>query len=43
MVSALAVDAKGNLYVAGGTAEKNLPVSANAYQKAITVTNSYGQ
>lgn len=31
---ALAVDSAGNLWVAGGTGETNLPVSPNAYQKA---------
>ncbi len=30
----LAVDTTGNFYVTGGTQENNLPVSANAYQKA---------
>jgi hypothetical protein len=29
----MAVDASGNIYVAGGTGETNLPVSSNAYQK----------
>jgi hypothetical protein len=38
----LAVDAKGNFYVTGGTQETDLPVSANAYQKA-PVTISDGQ
>jgi len=38
----LAVGATGNLYLAGGTGETNLPVSANAYQKTIT-PNSEGQ
>jgi hypothetical protein len=31
--SGLTVDRTGNLYLAGGTGETNLPVSANAYQK----------
>ena len=39
---ALTVGPTGNLYLAGGTGEKNLPVSANAYQKTIT-PNSDGQ
>ncbi|MES2219874.1 MAG: SBBP repeat-containing protein, partial [Acidobacteriota bacterium] len=30
----LAVDAVGNFYLTGGTQETNLPISANAYQKA---------
>ena len=38
----LAVDAKGNFYLTGGTQETNLPVNANAYQKA-PVTISDGQ
>lgn len=38
----LAVNASGNLYVTGGSQETNLPVSANAYQKA-PVTNSNSQ
>jgi hypothetical protein len=32
----LAVDSSGNLWIAGETGETNLPVSANAYQKAPT-------
>jgi hypothetical protein len=35
--NALAVDESGNLWVAGATMEPNLPVSANAYMKTITV------
>jgi hypothetical protein len=31
----LAVDANGNLYITGSTSELNLPVSANAFQKAL--------
>lgn len=31
----MAVDSSGNLYVAGGTGEITLPVSANAYQQSI--------
>jgi len=38
----LTVGATGNLYLAGGTGETNLPVSANAYQQTIT-PNSDGQ
>jgi hypothetical protein len=30
---ALAVDAKGNFWITGGTTEKDLPVSSHAYQK----------
>jgi len=33
--NAIAVDAAGNIYVAGGTNSKNFPVSAGAYQGAI--------
>jgi hypothetical protein len=37
----LATDTNGNFWVAGWTSETNLPVSANAYQKAPTV-GQYG-
>ena len=30
----VAVDAQGNIYVAGGTADRNFPTTANAYQRA---------
>jgi hypothetical protein len=29
----VALDAQGNIYVAGGTADRNFPVTANAYQR----------
>ena len=35
IVGAMAVDGSGNIYLTGSTSETNLPVSANAYQKAI--------
>jgi hypothetical protein len=38
----LAVDSSGNLWVAGLTSETNLPVSANAYQKAPSVAGNFG-
>ncbi len=34
-IGGLAVDGLGNLYLAGGTSETNLPVSSNAYQKTM--------
>jgi hypothetical protein len=34
-IGGLAVDKVGNSYLTGGTSETNLPVSSNAYQKAI--------
>jgi hypothetical protein len=38
----LAVDSKGNLWIAGTTSETTLPVSANAYQKAPTTADYSG-
>lgn len=38
----LAIDSGGNLWIAGTTSETNLPVSANAYQKAPSVSGTSG-
>jgi hypothetical protein len=37
VVSALAVNSAGNLYITGFTGQTNLPVSANAFQKSIAL------
>ena len=37
LVGGMAIDSKGNFYLAGETAETNLPTSATAYQKTVTV------
>ncbi len=38
----LAVDSKGNLWIAGATSETTLPVSANAYQKTPSTAGNSG-
>jgi hypothetical protein len=42
VTSALTVDTKGNLWVAGSTSETTLPVTANAYQKAPSTAAPFG-
>lgn len=42
LVGGMAIDSKGNFYLAGETAETNLPTSATAYQKTVTVGREGG-
>ena len=42
LVGGMAIDSKGNFYLAGETSETNLPTSANAYQKTVTVGREGG-
>lgn len=41
VANAIAVDASGNAYIAGYTSSTNLPVTANAFQKNISCTNTF--
>ena len=40
VASGVATDSTGNLWITGSTSETTLPVSANAYQKTPTVSQS---
>jgi Abnormal spindle-like microcephaly-assoc'd, ASPM-SPD-2-Hydin len=42
LVGGMAIDSKGNFYLAGETSETNLPTSATAYQKTVTVGREGG-